>query len=73
MGVILFSFVFNPETKEANFTGNIDPLNALHVLQDIVVNQLVSAALEEKLGQRTEVDGRNRKDKRSHKGDKDPK
>ena len=39
--MIIFSFAFNMETKEATFSGNITPMVALQVLQSIVVAEAV--------------------------------
>lgn len=38
---VLFSFTINTETKEAVVVGNIDPADALPILQDIVIADLV--------------------------------
>ena len=41
---IIFTFTFNPETKEGTFAGNIDPVAALHILQDLVVAEMMRRA-----------------------------
>ncbi len=43
---ILFSFTFNTETKEATFAGNVDPIIALHALQDIAFSSLRTVAVD---------------------------
>ena len=47
MPLILFSFSFNPETKEVAFTGNIEPELAYQILHQIIVAEGVKAALEQ--------------------------
>ena len=44
MHQIIFSFTLNTETKEAVFAGNIEPAAALHVLQDLVVAEMMRRA-----------------------------
>jgi len=34
---IIYAFTFNTETKEATFSGNVKPLVALQILQNIVI------------------------------------
>jgi len=46
MSQLLFSFVFSPETKEAVFAGNIEPAQALHILQDLVIAEMQRRALQ---------------------------
>lgn len=41
MPQIIFAFAFNPENKEAVFSGNVEPVVALKILQDIVIADLV--------------------------------
>lgn len=41
MPLIIFTFAFQTETKEATFSGNIPPAQALQILQDIVIADLV--------------------------------
>ena len=41
---IIFTFTFNPETKEGTFAGNIEPVAALHILQDLVVAEMMRRA-----------------------------
>jgi len=43
----LFSFTFNPETKEVVFAGNIDVNTALSIMQGIVIDISTKNALEE--------------------------
>ena len=42
--IILFSFTINQETKEAVFSGNIEPQVALSLLQQIVVGEAIKKA-----------------------------
>ena len=44
MPLIIFSFAFNPETKEATFSGNVEADVALTILQRLVVAQAVQRA-----------------------------
>lgn len=46
MPLILFSFVFNTDTKEAAFSGNIEIQSALSVLQQLAIADAVSKAQE---------------------------
>lgn len=46
---LIFAFTFNPETKEAAFTGNIDPAMALKILQDIVIADALAKAEAERI------------------------
>ena len=39
--ILTFTFSINPETQEATFAGNIEPQQALAILQNIVVAELV--------------------------------
>ena len=39
--ILIFSFSINPETQEAVFAGNIEPQQALAILQNIVIAELV--------------------------------
>ena len=48
MPLIIFTFFLNTETQEAALAGNIPPQQALQVLQQIVVAELVKQAKEEK-------------------------
>jgi len=43
MPLIIFTFSVKTETQEAVFSGNIEPQQALQVLQQIVVAELVKA------------------------------
>lgn len=43
---IIFAFTFNPETKEAAFTGNVEPQIALNILQNIVIAEGIRQAEE---------------------------
>lgn len=42
--LLIFTFAINPETKEATFSGNVQPAVALKILQDIVIADAVSKA-----------------------------
>jgi len=42
--ILTFTFSINQETKEAVFTGNIEPVAALHILQDLVVTEMMRRA-----------------------------
>ena len=44
---ILFCFTFNTETKEAIFSGNIEILEALQILQGLAIADGVRGANEE--------------------------
>ncbi len=44
MPQIIFAFTFNPETKEAVFSGNVKPAIALKILQEIVITDAVANA-----------------------------
>ena len=48
MPLIVFTFSVKTETQEAALAGNIPPQQALQVLQQIVVAELVKQAKEEK-------------------------
>ena len=48
MPQIIFTFTVNTDTQEAAIAGNIPPQQALQVLQQIVVAELVKQAKEEK-------------------------
>ena len=48
MTLLLFSFSYNIETKEAAMAGNIEATQALTILQQIVISQAIAAAKEEK-------------------------
>ncbi len=41
---LIFAFTINPETKEAAFSGNLEPAAALQILQDIVIASAVAEA-----------------------------
>ena len=41
---LIFAFTINPETKEATFSGNVQPAVALKILQDIVIADAVNKA-----------------------------
>lgn len=42
MPLITFSFAFDTESKEAAMAGNVDVLNALNILQQIVIADAVA-------------------------------
>jgi len=42
--ILTFTFSINQETKEAVFAGNIEPVAALHILQDLVVAEMMRRA-----------------------------
>jgi len=44
MALMIFSFSFDTETKEAAFAGNIEPPLALHLLQDLVISEAMRKA-----------------------------
>jgi len=44
MPLILFSFVFNPETQEAAIAGNCEPMVALQLLQQLVIANAIKRA-----------------------------
>jgi len=44
--ILVFTFVYNPETKEANFTGNLDIQEALPILQQLAIADAVRKARE---------------------------
>lgn len=46
--ILIFQFAFNQETKEAVFSGNTDPVQALHILQDLVIADVIRRAKEVK-------------------------
>jgi len=46
MPLILFSFVLQTETQEAAIAGNVPPQQALNILQQLVIAQLVKDAQE---------------------------
>ncbi|MBA7586150.1 hypothetical protein ES708_28146 [subsurface metagenome] len=48
MALILFSFVFNPETKEGTIAGNVEAGVALNILQQLVIAQAIQAAEQAK-------------------------
>lgn len=39
---IIFAFTINPETKEADWCGNVQPAVALQILQKIVIAEAVN-------------------------------
>ena len=41
---LIFTFSINPETKEAAFAGNIEPMQALQVLQQLVIAEAIRKA-----------------------------
>ncbi len=47
MTQFIFTFTFNPDTKESTYVGNIEPPVALGVLQQIVIAYLVKKAQEQ--------------------------
>jgi len=42
--ILTFTFSLNQESKEAVFAGNIEPVAALHILQDLVVAEMMRRA-----------------------------
>lgn len=60
---ILFSFSYNPETKEAAMTGNIPAPQALQILQQLVIAEAVRKAGEA---------GKKEEEKEEAKGDGKP-
>lgn len=44
---VLFTFFFDPETKEAGFQGNVQPQVALNILQNIVIADAISRSKKE--------------------------
>ena len=46
--MLTFTFTVNPETQEATFAGNIEPLAALQILQQLVIAEAIKKAREVK-------------------------
>ncbi|MFA7519588.1 hypothetical protein [Shewanella sp.] len=46
--MLIFSFAFKPETKEAVFSGNIPARQAIIILQDILISDEIRRAREAK-------------------------
>ncbi len=46
--ILMFTLAFNPDTKEAAWTGNLDMQTASKILQDVIVAELVKKAQEKK-------------------------
>jgi len=46
--MLTFTFTVNPETQEAAFAGNIEPLAALQILQQLVIAEAIKKAKEVK-------------------------
>ena len=44
MSLVLFSFVFDTDTKQAVITGNVEPQTALQVLQSLVIADAIKKA-----------------------------
>ena len=42
--ILTFTFAINPETQEAAFAGNIEPQQALQILQSIAIADAVKKA-----------------------------
>ena len=42
--ILTFTFSINQETKEVVFAGNIEPIVALHVLQNLVIAEMIRRA-----------------------------
>ena len=42
--ILTFTFSLNQESKEAVSAGNIEPVAALHILQDLVVAEMMRRA-----------------------------
>ena len=42
--ILTFTFSVNQENNEAVFAGNINPVTALHILQDLVVAEMIRRA-----------------------------
>ena len=51
--MIIFAFTINPETQEAAFAGNIEPIAALQILQQLVIMEAVRKAREVKEDDKT--------------------
>jgi hypothetical protein len=55
VGLIIFSITVNPETREAAFAGNVEPVAALQILQQIVIDQAVQKAKGEVKNEQTDT------------------
>lgn len=44
MPIIIFAFTFNPETKEGAMAGNIDPVEAAQLLQQLAIADAIQKA-----------------------------
>jgi len=48
--IILFSFAYDPERKEAAMSGNVPAAQALRILQGLVIQEAVDKASQTKSG-----------------------
>jgi hypothetical protein len=55
--ILLFSFSVNQETQEAAFAGNIEPQQAVQILQQIAIAAAVQKLKEAKSGSDTGAGG----------------
>jgi len=46
MPLILFSFAIDTETNTATISGSVSPREALHLLQDLIVSNVIREQLE---------------------------
>ena len=61
MPLDVFTFAFNPETKEGTFAGNIEPQLALSILQNLVVAHAVQRATNDKEADKPKAEGVDKK------------
>ena len=47
MSLVIFSFSFNPETQEAAFAGNIEIRQALQILQQLTIADVIQKAKQQ--------------------------